>query len=450
MVNIRDFDFRSWAIMSLLVLWASATSSIALMEISFVAALVFWIGWHVQQIRNPMPHLSSSNVFVGDPECKRPPGFPPQACGNDSMGGASHRFDWVLWLPLVIFFVAVLISFFTSEYSKQSFRGIFKIAKPLLAFLMVADLFRDERAVRKYNLAFLITFLVVAIDSSIQYAFGRDLLRLIPPEVSSAGLRIVGPFGNFAKMAAFLVLVIPIFGLRFLDDFMIAGDRKRSFYNLSLAIAGFILLYLTRCRGPVVALGFCFFLVFVYKRWFKTLGIMLLLCLILLAASPRNVLIHQDAQGKEQSIVERFELWKRALDVIEAKPWTGTGINTYNVAHQKYDKQQNWRVRGYYAHNGYLQMTAEIGIPGILFFLIFLFMLFRRALGSLSSVRGTAEEYARLGLMTGLLAFLIYAAADNNLQSPPSLMFFWYSAGILLARQHTVPGQTAMPLYPPA
>ncbi|MFH1800872.1 MAG: hypothetical protein ABH891_08545 [Candidatus Omnitrophota bacterium] len=32
--------------------------------------------------------------------------------------------------------------------------------------------------------------------------------------------------------------------------------------------------------------------------------------------------------------------------------------------------------------------------------------------------------------------FLIDAFGDNNLQSPPSLMFFWFSAGILMARQN--------------
>ncbi|MEI7752550.1 MAG: O-antigen ligase family protein, partial [Candidatus Omnitrophota bacterium] len=212
-------------------------------------------------------------------------------------------------------------------------------------------------------------------------------------------------------------------------------QRRKSLYSLALALAGFTLLYLTRCRGPVVALVASLGILFIYKRWFKVLGIALVLALALVAAAPRRVIIHQDAQGKEQSIVERFELWKRALDVIEAKPWTGTGINTYNVAHEKYDKEQNWRVRGYYAHNGYLQLAAEIGLPGVFFFLLFLFMFFRKVLRALGPIRGSPEETTRLGILTGLLAFLIYAAFDNNLQSPPSLMFFWFFAGILMARQ---------------
>jgi O-antigen ligase len=300
---------------------------------------------------------------------------------------------------------------------------------------MAIDLFGDAQSQKRFKGVFLGTFLLVVIDCSIQYAFGKDILRGFAAEQSAAGIRLIGPFGNFAKMATYLVLVIPVFAMRFWSDFARPEQRKKSFYSLALALAGFALLYLTRCRAPVLALVLSLGLLFIYKRWFKVLGIALLLCLALLALAPRGVIIHQDAQGKEQSIVERFELWKRALDVVEAKPWTGTGINTYNVAHEKYDKEQNWRVRGYYAHNGYLQLAAEIGLPGIFFFLFFLFMYFRKILRGLGALRHSSEEYARLGFLTGLLAFLIYAAGDNNLQSPPSLMFFWFSAGILFARQ---------------
>ena len=138
----------------------------------------------------------------------------------------------------------------------------------------------------------------------------------------------------------------------------------------------------------------------------------------------------------KQSIVEQVELWKRALDVIDSKPWIGTGINTYDVAHEKYDTRQNWRVRGYYAHNGYLQLAAEIGVPGILFFLAFLVFFFRRGIQGARAVRGLPEEWTILGLMTGLLAFLIYALSDTNLQSPQPLMAFWFMAGVLMATQN--------------
>lgn len=481
--KIKNMDFAGYAVISLLVLWTSLTFSIALTEISFVCALIFWIGWHIQL---------KKGIACPGPDDER--------AGRGDAGGSSaclRKIDWAFWTPLALFFIFVLISFFTSEYPKQSFQGLYKIARPLLAFVMAGELFRDAHSQKRFEGVFLAAFLLVMVDSSIQYVFGKDLLRGFSAEQSGAGIRLVGPFGNFAKMATYLVLVIPVFGMRFWSDFLQPEQRKKSFYALALAFAGVILLYLTRCRGPVAALGLSLGFLFLYKRWFKILGIALLLGVLLLALSPREVIIHQDGKGKEQSISERYYLWRRAIDVIIAKPLTGTGINTYDRAHAKYDtvrqkryisvspktttfrqnpngsvsfissesawtsdeKQHSIIIKGqryyihrdpeggyaiwndyvsseYYAHNGYLQLAAEIGLPGIFCFLGFLFMFFRKALRALRSIRGSSEEYTRLGLLTGLLAFLFYAAGDNNLQSPPSLMFFWFTAGILMARQN--------------
>jgi O-antigen ligase len=365
---------------------------------------------------------------------------------------------------------------------------------------MAAELFRDAGSRRRFAGIFLATFLLVVIDCSIQYAFGKDLLRGFAAEYSRSGIRLIGPFGNFAKMATYLILVIPVFGMQFWDALSRRPSGRHFLYALALTGAGLLLLYLTRCRGAIIALGLVVLVFFIYRRWFKVLGALLLLCLALIAVIPRNVLIHPDTLGKEQSLFERIELWKRATDVIAAKPWTGTGINTYNVAHEKYDlrkqkklmpisgtsivirqnqdgsvsfdtgsavwtsdtEQKTIRVggiayniykdpagqyfiwndivaRGYYVHNGYLQLAAEVGLPGVFFFLLFIFMFLKRSFRSVRRVRGSPEENERFGILAGLLAFLIYAAADNNLQSPPSLMFFWFSAGVLMALQGSDP-----------
>ena len=58
------------------------------------------------------------------------------------------------------------------------------------------------------------------------------------------------------------------------------------------------------------------------------------------------------------------------------------------------------------------------------------------------AARGSPEEWTILGLMTGLLAFLIYALSDTNLQSPQPLMAFWFMAGVLLALQNPNPSDT--------
>ncbi|HOW58878.1 MAG TPA: O-antigen ligase family protein [Candidatus Omnitrophota bacterium] len=468
--KLSGIDFRKWAIVSLFILWTSTTFSIAIMEIAFVTTLVFW----------GLLHLKERRFF-------------------------STKIDWVFWGPLALFFLFVGVSYVMSEYPKESFRGLFKIAKPLLAFIMVSEFFAEEKTKKNFELVFAGTFVLVAIDSTIQYIFGKDFLRFFPAQVSGAGLRLVGPFGDFGIMGCYLITVIPIFGMCFFSQFKNLVLRKKSFYCLALAIVGFVLLYLTRTRGAMLALLLSIFLLFIYKRWFRMLALGLGLFLVLLSFTPRSMILHLDAHAKEQSISERLVLWNRAIDVIRKKPVTGTGINTYNKAHAKYDTRQKKNllpvrepayqirqnadgsvsflgdstiytsdtqqktifmgstrynlsrdstgnyflyndlvVRGYYAHNGYLQLAAEIGLPGIFCFLLFLVLYFRKTLTNIKKLGSDPEAYLQLGMLTGLLAFLIYASADTGLQSPQPLMGFWYMAGVLLARQSTRQNQTVL------
>jgi hypothetical protein len=70
MINVRNLDLRSYAVISMLVLWAFLTFSIALKEIAFVCALIFWVGWHIQlkaglSISTP----STPGVESGDRPC---------------------------------------------------------------------------------------------------------------------------------------------------------------------------------------------------------------------------------------------------------------------------------------------------------------------------------------------------------------------------------------------
>jgi putative inorganic carbon (HCO3(-)) transporter len=172
--------------------------------------------------------------------------------------------------------------------------------------------------------------------------------------------------------------------------------------------------------------GVAFFLWLQKKR--LLLAGLLLAALISLLFLPREMVIHLDREKKEQSLVERFYLWERALQVIEARPWTGTGINTYDVAHEKYDRRKNWRVRGYYAHNGYLQIAAETGLPSLAFFVAFLFFYFRNALRFLV-VLSAEQKGSLIGILAGMVSFLILGTNDTIFHNPQSVMGFWFLAG---------------------
>ncbi len=393
-LNFRQLPWEKILLYSLLALLAAFTFSTALIEIATVAALLVTVLLLVLEKRNPFtgldrPALAALAVYTG----------------------------------------IVLLSYTWSEFPKQSFRGIFKVLQQVALFILVARIPRDLKSWTLTEKVLLCSYGLVVADGLFQYVTGWDFVRHFRAVDASTGLRITSSFKSYGLLAAFLVLTVPVvLALAF-------NAVKKSRYQILLfilAFEGLFCLYLTRSRGAWLGLlGGSFLTLLLYRKWKIALALVLAAgigCLML----PKNVLIHLDINRKEQSIVERFDLWQRAVNVIQAKPLTGTGINTYTKAHEKYDRQKSWRVKEYYAHNGYLQMGAEIGIPGLVSFLAFLVFLITGAFKK-SRDLSTPDRNLAAGLIASLLSFLVFAASDTLLHNPQSVLHFWFFAGLLAA-----------------
>ncbi len=387
------------AAFALITLWAALMFSKALMSIAVVAALILWVLWRFQK-RSWRLHLD------------------PQILGI-----------------LITYLIWVSLSVFWSEARPQSFKGIQKIGEYILIFLLVSDVFLSSEAIKKWEKSFIVIALIVIADGWFQYKTGKDFIRRFALEHSGSGVRLSACFNTYGLFACYLISTLPL-----LAGLTLRFWREKNILYSALYGAAFTfslpLLYLTRSRGAILAavLGLLFFLI--YRRYFIQFLAAVLIVIAAVFILPKNVVIHLDIESKEQSLVERFYLWDRAVHVIKARPWTGTGINTYAVAHQKYDETNNWRVKNYYAHNGYLQTGAEIGIPGLCLFLFFLFIFFKISLKNIRTwLLGPKPErgFPLLGICLGVLNFLILALVDTILHNPPSIKLFWYLSALAFA-----------------
>ena len=387
--------FRKGAVLSLLVLWASFAFSSALSEISFTAALVFWLIWKIRDkawgIQISKPALGILAAFTG-------------------------------WCAL---------SYFWSEAQPQSFRGIFKIAQQAMIFVIAADSLRKPSELSLWEKVFAAMITVLLIDAVFQAVTGRDFLRRIAAQDSGAGIRLSASFKTYGLLACYLIVTLPVLLLRAVRSWKSKQSLPALFFSL-LFVSGCGVLFFTKSRGAILAfLSGILFLGIYFKNW-RFLVAAGILGVAAFALLPDSIRIHLDAARKEQSLVERYYLWDRAVSVIKAKPLTGTGINTYAVAHQKYDTTQNWRVRNYYAHNGYLQLAAETGLPGLFFFLAFLLYHLAWSFRQMAPLKDASgqEILVPLGLMTAILSFLLFAGIDTVLHNEQSAMAFWYLLGL--------------------
>ncbi len=108
------------------------------------------------------------------------------------------------------------------------------------------------------------------------------------------------------------------------------------------------------------------------------------------------------ANTKEGSAHWRLTAWANTLEMIKDKPLFGTGIGNWQFYYPLFaqkgaiDKDFNEDRQAKRAHNDYLQIAAELGLPGIILFLWFLGSLIFCGLKIIRS--DESQEWAFLGI----------------------------------------------------
>ncbi len=128
----------------------------------------------------------------------------------------------------------------------------------------------------------------------------------------------------------------------------------------------------------------------------------------------------------------RQEIWPWALAAVRDFPFTGTGLGAFrDVARRLYPIQVVETFDFAHAHNVFLQMTLDLGIPGLVSYVAMLIISF--TIGWQISRKSSAIRPVSIGLMAGLIAFHMYGLTDAiAIGAKPSLLL-WVLVALLSA-----------------
>jgi len=129
----------------------------------------------------------------------------------------------------------------------------------------------------------------------------------------------------------------------------------------------------------------------------------------------------------------RIALWESTIAMIMDKPLLGIGWGAYWLVYPEYDFfLNNTNVKIFHAHNMYLNIAAEIGIPGLITFLSIMYGHVRLAL---SVLRGSFESWSS-GLMLGIIAaiggIIINGLTDYVMFNIQLSMLYWLLNGLIV------------------
>lgn len=132
----------------------------------------------------------------------------------------------------------------------------------------------------------------------------------------------------------------------------------------------------------------------------------------------------------------RIMLWRSALNIIAAYPWTGTGENNWNEAFAIYGEPYDHYKTTCHAHNDLLTCASENGIIGGLIFIALWGYIVLRMFVSALRCQGAHREL-RIGFLTAFI-IILFAGIFQNYQTDAEdalLMWFIVGAGMQLVGQ---------------
>lgn len=239
---------------------------------------------------------------------------------------------------------------------------------------------------------------------------------------------------------------------------------------ISLA-GGLSLSYARERRGLILALtvlvfGLCLGLTYSRGAWISLLAVIMICGLLysrrilwLLLLVPVAVFLAHDVllerfmsilNPTDTSSTLRLAIWESTLAMIMDKPFFGIGWGSYWLVYPQYDFFiNNSGTKIVHAHNMYLNIAAEIGVPGLM---VFLAIMYGHAKTALRIFAAAGDKWIS-GLMLGMVAAIAGLAVSGltdyimfNIQI--SMLFWLLNAIIVVVHQkfHSYDSETGVPV----
>lgn len=335
-----------------------------------------------------------------------------------------------LWQPGAVFLVCSFLSAFVSKDMAFSFMNW--ALQPLmyaLVYLLIYTTVSTEKEKEKALYAFLAGAVVTVVYGFFQYANAADMAAdmeaqswVDPERFPLLRRRMYSTLENPNLFGAYLLMIISILTAFTLRER--AVKRRTVFAVILLSLL--LCLALTYSRGAWVSLAAIVLgLTLFYDKRF---GLLFLLVPVVLAFYHGQVVERFLSlfSGEDTSVDLRFALWESTMAMIEEHPLLGVGWGAYFLAYPDYNFFiQEEGVLIFHAHNMYLNMLAEVGIPGGMAFLL---AFFSQGILCWRNYRHGNDSFTKsmgLGGVLMVMALSVISMGDHVLFSRSVSFCFW-------------------------
>lgn len=272
---------------------------------------------------------------------------------------------------LFLFMVSAIISSYLSYDTTASFNRLYYIYS---WFIIVVFFTACVRNVEQYKLLIILFFLFLFKIS----LFGARTWTLRGFAFTDWGIQ--GPSGYFQNSGE-LSLLMAIFAVMSFT-FIYGHKNVHKFYYLVPLTAVMTVLGASSRGGQLaLAVGIVLLMIALGKLRFKNLvffGLIGIAGLALLPEEQKERFSHMGSDGTSES---RLMYWEKGIEMMNDNKLIGVGYyafaSYFEDKYAPYVEFENFQYRREVAHNSYVQVGSEMGYPGLLLYLLLLWICFR-------------------------------------------------------------------------
>ena len=316
---------------------------------------------------------------------------------------------------------------FTSFHPASSIRIAMLTTLLMLGYLLTTALIDSRRKFNTLIFTFCTSAALTGVVGAYQKLSGKVDMTWVDKQLfSDLTLRVSSTFANPNVYGSYLLLVIPV-------CMIMIHTSSRLVHKLYYLLITGLLIYnlgLTYSRGCYLALvaGLIIYIFFIEKRLITlfTAGIF-----ILPAVIPASILrrVLSITNLSDSSTSYRIYIWQATLRILKDFWFSGLGqgIEAYNVVYPYYAFSD---VTAPHSHNLYLQVFTELGIFGLIAFLLMILTFFRTLLKLFYKTRNTKTKSFLAALFAAAAAFLMQGMFDYVFYNYRVMLTFFIFMGI--------------------
>jgi O-antigen ligase len=343
-------------------------------------------------------------------------------------------------LPLIIFlvFMAVgLVSFKNSMNTHDSVKGMTKLLKFLMIFLVCSENIRDREHFKKIAVSAACAISLIGVDALWQLYSGKDFIRGNSVQGVIGLSRATASFPGCNGMGVYLTALTPLIAGLALFYVQI---KNRVFFSIA-ALIGSLGICLSLSRGAGLGLFISILFLSLVKKNKIIISGLILLLLVSPFVMPKNIKEWAKSVNYNPVLLlaceARVGIYRNTMYMISQHPFIGVGINTFSRSYGKYRtaavEATNPTADGYYGHNNFLHMAGEMGLIGLGVFLVFLFVVFKSIWLSFKKQKDPFLKACSISVFAAIIAYLINGLTETSLYYSRIVMIFWFLIGFGLA-----------------